>query len=69
MPRVFDRFWMHGRPGVKSTGLGLFIAKGIVEAHGGRIWAESELGHGSQFYFTLPVARDELPQARSLAGP
>lgn len=52
---VFDRFWKKEMPGKKSTGLGLFIAKGIVEAHGGRIWADSALGHGAKFYFTLPV--------------
>jgi signal transduction histidine kinase len=39
-----------------GAGLGLPIARGIVEAHSGRIWVESEPGTGSKFYFTLPVA-------------
>ena len=54
LPRVFDRFWKKETSGKKGTGLGLFIAKGIVDAHGGRIWVESEPGHGARFYFTLP---------------
>jgi signal transduction histidine kinase len=53
--RVFDRFWTQ-MPGKKGTGLGLFIAKGIVEAHGGHIGVESELGQGARFFFTLPIA-------------
>ena len=52
---VFDRFWHDEAAGKKSTGLGLFIARGIVEAHGGHIWLESEPGHGARFYFTLPL--------------
>ncbi|NVB82436.1 MAG: histidine kinase [Kofleriaceae bacterium] len=52
---VFDRFWKHETRGKKGTGLGLFIAKGIVEAHGGRIWLESVPGRGATFYFTLPL--------------
>ena len=54
VPHVFERFWKHEATGKKGTGLGLFIAKGIVEAHGGRIWVESESGHGATFRFTLP---------------
>lgn len=50
--RLFDRFWRP--PGAKGVGLGLFIAKGIVEAHGGKIWVESRPGQGARFYFTLP---------------
>jgi PAS domain S-box-containing protein len=58
LPRVFDRFWQPGEHrAVRSTGLGLAIAKGIIEAHGGRIWVESRRGVGSTFFFTLPAAR------------
>ena len=56
LPHVFDRFW-HGnrRTKIRSTGLGLAIARGIVQAHGGRIWAESTLGRGSTFTIELPA--------------
>ncbi|WP_437969183.1 ATP-binding protein [Sorangium sp. So ce260] len=53
---IFERFWKDVAPGEKGTGLGLYIAKGIVDAHGGRIWVESEVGDGARFYFTLPIA-------------
>lgn len=60
LPHVFDRFWQARRSDRRGAGLGLAIAKGIVEAHGGHISAESALGRGSQFAFTLPRA-DALP--------
>ena len=57
LPHVFDRFWQVRTTGRAGAGLGLAIAKGIVEAHGGSIWAESTLGEGTTFAFTLPAER------------
>lgn len=62
LPRIFERFYKtdraraRGQGDLHGTGLGLAIAKHIVEAHGGRIWAESFEGKGSTFYFTFPAA-------------
>lgn len=53
--RVFDRYWQATRTARLGTGLGLPIAKGIVDAHGGRIWFESTPGVGTSFHFTLPA--------------
>jgi signal transduction histidine kinase len=56
LPLLFDRFWQAHRSDRRGLGLGLAIVKGLVEAHGGRAWVESELGHGSRFRFALPAA-------------
>lgn len=58
LPHIFDRFYRgrHIKNHVAGAGLGLFIARQIVRAHGGEIWAESTLGSGSVFHFSLPLA-------------
>lgn len=60
--RIFDKFFRsrEHRFRVPGTGMGLAIAKGIVEAHGGKIWVTSEPGQGSIFSFTLPACRGEM---------
>jgi len=52
---LFDDFWQARRNDHRGVGLGLAIAKEVVEAHGGRIWCESAFGRGSTFSFTLPL--------------
>lgn len=57
LPHLFERFYRsEGGSTAGGMGLGLFITKMLVDAHGGRIWVESEVGKGSAFYFTLPTA-------------
>ena len=59
LPRLFDRFFQtrKARERRLGLGLGLYIAKGLTEAHGGKIWAESVLGHGSTFHVWLPFLK------------
>lgn len=63
LKRLFSKFEQITRPagpaGYKGTGLGLAICKEIIQQHGGRIWAESVVGEGAQFHFTLPTAGEE----------
>ncbi len=61
LPRIFERFYRVDKGRSKElggTGLGLSIVKHIVQAHGGRVWAESQIGKGSIFYFTLPKQKE-----------
>lgn len=62
LPHLFDRFWQARKARRQGAGLGLPIVKGIVEAHGGHVWVESQMGSGSTF-FTLPLAPLETKTA------
>jgi len=75
LPHVFNRFWHRNNPTRGNAGLGLTIAKGIIEAHGGTLSAASEPGHGTTMTFTLPIepgaviADDPAPALRVGAHP
>jgi signal transduction histidine kinase len=56
LPHLFERFWQAKNGRRQGAGLGLPIVKGIIEAHGGRIWVESALDQGTKFFFTIPTA-------------
>lgn len=58
LTKIFDRFWQAETTKNKGSGLGLSIAKGIVQAHGGKIWAESRIGIGTTINFTLPLSAE-----------
>jgi PAS domain S-box-containing protein len=55
LPHLFDPYWSSKEHAKLGSGLGLFIASGIIAAHGGQLWVESEIGEGTAFHFTVPI--------------
>lgn len=71
VPYVFEQYWHDPGTTRGGTGLGLYITRGLVEAHGGRIWFNTEFGRGSTFSFSLPLAprlEEALPEEASHVG-
>jgi len=66
LPHVFDRFWQTPEAKRGGVGLGLPIVKGIIEAHGGRVWVQSVPGQGSTFFFTIPTASAQTALSRAV---
>ena len=61
---LFNRFYRASNASASSIsgiGLGLYISSGIIEQHGGRMWVDSQVGHGSSFYFSLPLVQEAAP--------
>lgn len=64
---VFERYWQAPETKHRGSGLGLYIAKGIVDVHGGQIWVDSAHGRGSTFHFTIPLAPRSADQVSTPA--
>jgi signal transduction histidine kinase len=71
LPKIFDRFYRVDsslRRNTAGAGLGLYLAKAIVEAHGGQIWARSEPGKGTTFFIALPIEQGHQEEAVGAVG-
>ncbi|HYU21139.1 MAG TPA: ATP-binding protein [Chloroflexota bacterium] len=64
--RVFDKFFrLDAKPGIRGSGLGLTVSRGLVEAHGGRVWVEDNPGGGARFFFELPAGEPRSPRVQA----